>query len=108
MEGDHDRLRGRRVRGQGIRRGEGERKTTKILSRWSGGYFRGRPSRPLPVGPPWTRTRRPPNCCHGPLPCPPSPFLCHAHGPFAPSPKLAYSGGPAVRDNPAPQARARP
>ena len=72
------------------------------------GYFRGRSARPLPIGPPWPWTRRPPNRCHGPLPCPPPPFLCHARGPFAPIPKSAYSGGPAVRYNPAPRARARP
>ena len=64
-----------------------------IPSRPTGEYFRGRPARPLPVGPPCPRTRRPTNRCQGPVPCPPSPLLCHARGPFAPSPKSAYSGG---------------
>ena len=58
-----------------------------IPSQPTGEYFCGRPARPLPVGSPWPRTRRPPNRCHVPRPCPPSPFLGHASGPFAPSPK---------------------
>ena len=79
-----------------------------IPSRPTGEYFRGPPSRPLPVGSPWPRTLRPPNLCHGPLTFPPSPFLCHARGPFAPSPKSSISSGPVSRSNPAPRARARP
>ena len=55
-----------------------------IPSQPTGEYFSGRPARPLPVGSPLPRTRRPPNRCQVPVPCPPSPFLCHARGPFAP------------------------
>ena len=46
----------------------------------TGEYFCGRPARPLPVGPPWPRTRQNPKRCQGPVPCPPSPFRCHACG----------------------------
>ena len=79
-----------------------------IPSRPTGGYFRFRSARPLPVGSPWPWTRRPPNRCHAPLPCPPSPFLCHARGTFTPIPNLAFSGDLADRSNPAPRARAQP
>ena len=48
-----------------------------------GGCFCGRPARPLPVGPSWPRTRRPPKRCQGPVPRPTSPFHCLAHGPVA-------------------------
>ena len=74
----------------------------------SGRVFSWSSRSPSPRRFPLTRTLRPPNRCHGPLPFPTSPFLCHARGPFAPSPKSAISCGPVSRSNPAPRAWAWP
>ena len=50
----------------------------------TGEYFCGRPTRPLPVGSPCPRTRRPPKSCQDPVPCPPYLLRCHARSPVVP------------------------
>ena len=48
----------------------------------TGKYFRGHPARPLPVGPPWPQTRRPPKTLSGPrsMSTLPIPFPCSWSG----------------------------